>query len=120
MRNAANEVECSEINGTKRPWTAEEEAHLITAYKRIIATGWKAKPGFRPGYMKQLEKEMHALIPGTDILASDKRMVALRYKPFPLFHDWEEIFGRDSATGEFAVGCNEFAAKENPKTMQET
>ena len=38
----------------------------------------------------------------------DARAKGLRYKTFPFYKDWCEIFGKDRATGENAVDFNSF------------
>ncbi|CAA0841292.1 Unknown protein, partial [Striga hermonthica] len=39
-----------------------------------------------------------------DYIKAHPKVKSMRYKPWPLFPDWMEIFGKDRATGEGAVG----------------
>ncbi|CAA0835553.1 Unknown protein [Striga hermonthica] len=39
-----------------------------------------------------------------DYIKAHPKAKSMRYKPWPLFSDWVEIFGKDRATGEGAVG----------------
>ncbi|KAL8502645.1 hypothetical protein ACS0TY_021685 [Phlomoides rotata] len=52
---------------TYRVWTQLEEEALIKCLKEIIPQGWKVDNGFKVGYLRELEKEMTKIFPGTDI-----------------------------------------------------
>ncbi|KAG8377625.1 hypothetical protein BUALT_Bualt08G0052500 [Buddleja alternifolia] len=43
---------------TRRSWSQREEEVLISAFKDIIAQGWKADNGFKTGYLQELEHYM--------------------------------------------------------------
>lgn len=50
---------------TRRSWTKREEEVLIIALHDIVAGGWKADNGFRPGHSKMIYACLNArsLIP---------------------------------------------------------
>ncbi|KAL8542803.1 hypothetical protein ACS0TY_003619 [Phlomoides rotata] len=105
---------------TRRVWTQLKEEALIKCLKEIIPQGWKADNGFKVGYLRELEKEMIKIFPGTDIRPTTKTIDVeqeeaweaykrvdpnartMRNKPWPYYDDWCEIFGKDGATGEQA------------------
>ncbi|KAK6794491.1 hypothetical protein RDI58_007944 [Solanum bulbocastanum] len=72
---------------TRRTWTAAEERTLIDGLKELCVNGWRGDNGtFKPGYLKELECYL------------------CEHHPNNGLKDWEEIFGKDRATGEFAEG----------------
>ncbi|KAL0435753.1 UNVERIFIED_CONTAM: hypothetical protein Sradi_0283200 [Sesamum radiatum] len=77
--------------GPRRTWTMLEEEALINGLKALVTTGWKCDNGFRNGYLAQLEAHMKKIDPSAK---------GMRYKSWPFFPAWREVFGKDRATGE--------------------
>ncbi|KAL8471340.1 hypothetical protein ACS0TY_028849 [Phlomoides rotata] len=53
----------------RRSWSKFEEDALIHCITDIVNDGWKAKNGFKAGFQRELEKKMHKMLLGTDIVA---------------------------------------------------
>ncbi|KAL8555922.1 hypothetical protein ACS0TY_003657 [Phlomoides rotata] len=68
---------------TRRVWTQLKEEALIKCLKEIIPQGWKADNGFKVGYLRELEKEMIKIFPGTDI------------RPYPHIHSKLHVWKKD-------------------------
>ncbi|KAL8550434.1 hypothetical protein ACS0TY_009026 [Phlomoides rotata] len=134
-----------------------EEDCLIQCLNEIVNDGWKADNGFKAGFQRELEKGMHKLLPGTDIVANphinskihvwnkdygtlsdllsksgigwdsttntidvidealwdahkraDPQVKTMRFKSWPYYEHWLNIFGKDRATGEHAVDAMDF------------
>ncbi|KAK4724505.1 hypothetical protein R3W88_027284 [Solanum pinnatisectum] len=119
---------------TRRTWTPTEESTLINGLKELCVNGWRADNGtFRPGYLMELEHCLRERHPETSLsLLKSRSGLGFQYsdgtiiiddpkewdkflkdepgasnmntKKWPWFADWEEIFGKDRATGEHAEG----------------
>ncbi|KAL8519883.1 hypothetical protein ACS0TY_010717 [Phlomoides rotata] len=114
----------------RRSWSKFEEDALIHCLTDIVNDGWKAKNGFKAGFQRELEKKMHKMLSGTDIVVhphinskihvwkkeyvvdeevwdssrqADPHLKSVRFKSCPYYPQWLEIFGKDRATGESAV-----------------
>ncbi|KAG8363805.1 hypothetical protein BUALT_Bualt19G0060500 [Buddleja alternifolia] len=84
----------------------------------LLARGYKADNGFKSGYQMLLEQAMSRSGFGwndatnmitvesedawNNFVKTDSNARNMRYKTWPLYKDWVEIFGKDSATGEGA------------------
>ncbi|KAL8528863.1 hypothetical protein ACS0TY_006361 [Phlomoides rotata] len=84
---------------TRRVWTQLEEEALIKCLKEIIPQGWKADNGFNVGYLRELEKEMTKIFPGTDI------------RPYPHIHSKLHVWKKNyssivSALSKSGIGSN--------------
>ncbi|KAL8466355.1 hypothetical protein ACS0TY_035454 [Phlomoides rotata] len=139
---------------SRRSWTKLEEDALVLCLIEIVNNGWKSDNGFRAGFQRELEKEMRALIPGTNLLATphinskihqwkkdygslfdvlsksgvgwnctthtldvidegvweaqnkaDPHLKGMRFKSWSYYEQWQDIFGRDRATGEHAAAA---------------
>ncbi|KAL0421085.1 UNVERIFIED_CONTAM: hypothetical protein Slati_3131400 [Sesamum latifolium] len=82
---------------TRRTWSQREEEALVNALRTICATGWRCENGFRAGGMVTVDSQ--------DVWEKyckvDPTAQTMRYKSWPFFPAWREIFGRDRADG----GC---------------
>ncbi|PHT72122.1 hypothetical protein T459_22907 [Capsicum annuum] len=77
---------------TRRMWIPEEEQTLLDGLKELCANGWRGDNGtFRPGHLMELERYIHKHHPKSALKGIRARLI----------EDWEEIFGKDRATGEF-------------------
>ncbi|KAL8530104.1 hypothetical protein ACS0TY_007258 [Phlomoides rotata] len=65
----ADAEKCKATRG-RRTWSKMEEDALIQCLDEIVNDGWKADNGFRAGFQRDLEKGMHKLLSGIDILAT--------------------------------------------------
>ncbi|KAL8546945.1 hypothetical protein ACS0TY_006604 [Phlomoides rotata] len=83
---------------TRRIWTTHEEKVLINVLKELVKKGYKSDNGFRTGYLIKCE-EIYPLMRG------------MRYKEWPYFPDWIDIFGLDRATGSVAEDVVEMAKR---------
>ncbi|KAH0633005.1 hypothetical protein KY284_035791 [Solanum tuberosum] len=96
---------------SRRVWTPEEELTLVDGLKELCVNGWRGDNGtFRHGYLMELEHYMNARHPncGLESLPHvDPNAKSMNLKKCPLFADWEEIFSKDRATGEFAEEAQE-------------
>ncbi|KAK6773506.1 hypothetical protein RDI58_028744 [Solanum bulbocastanum] len=93
---------------TRRTWTPTEESTLINGLKELCVNGWRADNGtFRPGYLMELEHYLRERHPESGLKGEphdEPGASNMNTKKWPLFADWEEIFGKDKATGEYAEG----------------
>ncbi|KAL8481300.1 hypothetical protein ACS0TY_027717 [Phlomoides rotata] len=71
---------------TRRVWTQKEEEALIKCLKEIIPQGWKADNGFKVGYLRELEKGLNMVFPGTDL------------RPYPHIHSKLHVWKKDYST----------------------
>ncbi|KAL8465078.1 hypothetical protein ACS0TY_034538 [Phlomoides rotata] len=148
---APNQEKGKVVRG-RRSWSKFEKDALIHCLIDIVNDGWKAENGFKAGFQRELERHMHKLLPGTDIVANphinskihvwkkeygalsnllsksgigwnsttsmievddeevwdasrraDPHLKCVRFKSWPYYSQWMEIFGKDRATGENAV-----------------
>ncbi|KAK6784594.1 hypothetical protein RDI58_018049 [Solanum bulbocastanum] len=94
---------------TRRIWIPEEEQTLLDGLKELCANGWRGDNGtFRPGHLMELEVVWVQYSDGTiivddpkhwiDFIKIDPQAKKMNTKKWPLFADWEEIFGKDRAT----------------------
>ncbi|KAG8370065.1 hypothetical protein BUALT_Bualt14G0078900 [Buddleja alternifolia] len=95
---------------SRRTWVPKEEEVLMAGLKEIVQQGWKTDNGFKVGYLELLEQHMIRAFPNTDLRAMPHinsrihvNASLMRYKCWPLFKDWIEVFGKDRATGEHDV-----------------
>ena len=58
------------IDRTRRMWSDREEQVLLTSLMELVVHGWKSDNGFRSGYLKKLEDDLHREFPTTDLKAS--------------------------------------------------
>ncbi|KAL8527538.1 hypothetical protein ACS0TY_005403 [Phlomoides rotata] len=74
-----------------------------------VSDGWKADNGFKAGFQRELEKRMGKLLPWTDIaptphinskIHGDPHVKTMRFKSWPYYGQWTDIFGKDMATSE--------------------
>ncbi|KAL8531838.1 hypothetical protein ACS0TY_008441 [Phlomoides rotata] len=79
-------------------WSKIEEDALIQCLNDVVHEGWKVKNGFKAGFQRELEKGLRKILCGTDIV--DPYVKGLRYKMWPYYPHWIEIFWKDRATGE--------------------
>ncbi|KAL8534605.1 hypothetical protein ACS0TY_010572 [Phlomoides rotata] len=124
-------------NGGRRSWKPYEELILMGHLKELVASAnWKTENGFRPGYLQKLEEKIRISLPGTDLrvfpninskilmwkkhhgciqLALGKTgyptVSGMRYKPWPYYEDWMEVFGCDRAVGAPARDVADEAAE---------
>ncbi|KAL8481246.1 hypothetical protein ACS0TY_027681 [Phlomoides rotata] len=110
----------------RRSWTKFEKDALIECLIEIVHDGWKADNGFRTGFQREFEKEYSNL---SDLLSKsgigwnsttsmvevedesvwdasrkvDPHVKGIRYKTWPYYGQWLEIFGKDRAMGENVV-----------------
>ncbi|KAG6415340.1 hypothetical protein SASPL_122751 [Salvia splendens] len=73
---------------TRRSWSTREEEALMLALKDLVVNKWKSDNGFRGGYLAQIEE-----------IIKYNNARYMRFKSWPLFDEWKEIFGKDRATG---------------------
>ncbi|KAG8364017.1 hypothetical protein BUALT_Bualt19G0082500 [Buddleja alternifolia] len=112
----------------RRMWTRPEEDALVQVLKEILTSGWKADNGFCVGYLNVLQDKIMKVFPTTDLHAqphirwnsttkmietdSDEQWEAayktepttrsMRWKSWPYYDSWCEIFGKDQANGNGA------------------
>lgn len=55
---------------TRRSWSKREEEVMIMALHDIVAGGWKADNGFRPGHSKMIYNVLKREIPNTELKVS--------------------------------------------------
>ncbi|KAG6387555.1 hypothetical protein SASPL_152747 [Salvia splendens] len=114
---------------TRQSWSTREEEALMLALKNLVVNKWKSDNGFRggnPPYQLQapaMEKKNYSSLvnmlnrsgvgfnyKGDHKIDCDndqwEQIVRLynnarymRYKSWPMFDEWKEIFGKDRATG---------------------
>ncbi|KAL8534767.1 hypothetical protein ACS0TY_010700 [Phlomoides rotata] len=119
----------------RRSWSKMEEDALIQCLIKIVNNGWKADNGFKAGFQRELERGMRAKLPNTDIVANphinskihvwkkeygaaDPHVKSMRFKSWPYYGNWLDIFGKDRATGEHASDTMDFV-NELLKNAQE-
>ncbi|KAL8465818.1 hypothetical protein ACS0TY_035068 [Phlomoides rotata] len=95
-------VDIVKIVRCRRSWTRFEEDALIHCLRDVVNDGWKAENGFRTGFQRELERGMRARLP-------DLNLKVVRYKTWPYYSHWIEIFGKDRATSTSAVDPVEMA-----------
>ncbi|KAG8373896.1 hypothetical protein BUALT_Bualt11G0072900 [Buddleja alternifolia] len=71
----------------RKMWTRPKEDVLIQALKEILTSGWKADNGFQVGYLNVLQ----------DNEGTEPTVRAMRWKSWPYYDSWCEIFGKDRA-----------------------
>ncbi|KAL8518370.1 hypothetical protein ACS0TY_009667 [Phlomoides rotata] len=54
----------------RRSWSKVEDDTLIHCLINIVNDGWKADNGFKAGFLRELEKKMRKMLPGSDIVAN--------------------------------------------------
>ncbi|CAA0843333.1 Unknown protein [Striga hermonthica] len=105
----------SQPNGQRRVWNAAAENALLNGLRDLVTHGWKCDNGFRNCYTIILEQHMRQIFPGKMITVRDEdvwqgyitahpKAKSVRYKSWPYYPDWVEIFGKDRETREGAVG----------------
>ncbi|KAL8554160.1 hypothetical protein ACS0TY_002397 [Phlomoides rotata] len=110
-------------NNTHRIWTSRKEKVLINALKDLVNKGWKSDNGFRAGYLSKFHtttgvgfNTTTSQLECTDdewdsVVKRDPLMRGMRYKEWPYFPDWIDIFGLDRATGSVAEDVVEMAKR---------
>ncbi|KAL8509434.1 hypothetical protein ACS0TY_016587 [Phlomoides rotata] len=66
----APNVDMWKVVRARRSWSKAEEDALIHCLIDIVNNGWKAKNGFKAGFLRELEKNMRKMLPGTDIVVN--------------------------------------------------
>ncbi|KAL8505112.1 hypothetical protein ACS0TY_016353 [Phlomoides rotata] len=66
----APNVDKGEVVRARRSWSKAEEDALIHCLIDIVNDGWKTKNGFKVGFLRELEKNMRKMLPGTDIVVN--------------------------------------------------
>ncbi|KAL8496585.1 hypothetical protein ACS0TY_020322 [Phlomoides rotata] len=98
----------------RRSWTRVEEDALIQCLLGIMNDGWKADNGFKTG---KSGIGWNSTSNTLDIIdetvwdaqrKADSGVKSLRYKSFPYYDSWLDIFGKDRATGEHAADPIQF------------
>ncbi|KAG8372471.1 hypothetical protein BUALT_Bualt12G0069600 [Buddleja alternifolia] len=82
----------------RRMWTRTEKDLLIHALKEILTTSWKADNEFRVDYLNVLQDK---------IMKAEPTVRAMRYKSWPYYDSWCEIFGKDRTNGNKAEDFND-------------
>ncbi|KAG5625147.1 hypothetical protein H5410_010365 [Solanum commersonii] len=105
--NRKSKKSSNTTSSTRRTWIPEEEQTLLDGLKELCANGWRGDNGtFRPGHLMEL-RAIALLKTRSDLgfQYSDGTLIVDDPKHWIDFiKDWEEIFGKDRATGEFAEG----------------
>ncbi|KAH6770137.1 hypothetical protein C2S52_014940 [Perilla frutescens var. hirtella] len=109
------------VSKERRTWTRAEDDALIVILKKIVVDGMRQENTFRTGYLERIEKELQVRFSGTDLTSTNAiskltvhlGVKSLRFKSFPYFKDWIEIFGKDRATGKNAQGPKDLAKAAN-------
>ncbi|GFS36551.1 hypothetical protein Acr_00g0046650 [Actinidia rufa] len=98
----------------RRLRTSKEEEALLVVMLDCFGGKWKGHNGFKLGYFTVVEKELRKLLPGTTHRAkpnieskTHKGVSGMNGKAFPMFEDWQTLFGHDRATGEMAEDAPE-------------
>ncbi|KAF7811722.1 hypothetical protein G2W53_032698 [Senna tora] len=121
------------------PWTPEEDKALVESMLELRLGGtFNADNGLKPGSYKDLEKKMELKFPGCGIkksptsnpgfrwdlnccmvtaendvwdsyIKNHKKSAPYRTKPFQLFEQLTELFGKDRANGKEAQADSDFA-----------
>ncbi|KAG6407790.1 hypothetical protein SASPL_130788 [Salvia splendens] len=84
------------IDRTRRSWSPREEEVLLSNMKGLVVIGWKADNGFRGGYLSYYG-------------GADKEARNMRFKSWPMWDAWKEIFGKDRAVGTTAADLSEMS-----------
>ncbi|KAK4383178.1 hypothetical protein Sango_2802000 [Sesamum angolense] len=129
---------------SRRVWSTAEEEAFLECLREIVRTGWKSDNGFRKGYLGVLEQLLNKACPNSGLKAEphisskihttntidvkddvfdnftkiDSFAKTLRYKSFPYYAQWCEVFGKYRATGE--RGFDPILAPRNPSHTVET
>ncbi|KAL8484622.1 hypothetical protein ACS0TY_027064 [Phlomoides rotata] len=108
-------------NGEKAPrgrrsWTKVEEDALIECLIGIVQDGWKTDNGFKASNLTDLLSKSGIRWNSTTSMVevkdegmwdasrkADPHVKGMRFKTWPYYGQWLEIFGKDRATGEHAV-----------------
>ncbi|PIN01430.1 hypothetical protein CDL12_26062 [Handroanthus impetiginosus] len=100
------------VDSKRRIWTIKEEEALIVTLKDVVAAGWKCENGFHTGGFGWNESTNMIIIEDSiwdNYVKVDPNARTMRYKSFPLYLSWCEIFGKDRATSEHAEDCTDAA-----------
>ncbi|KAG6420754.1 hypothetical protein SASPL_117292 [Salvia splendens] len=77
---------------TRRSWSTREEEALMLALKDLVVNKWESDNEFRGGYLARIEE-----------IIKHNNARYMRFKSWPLFDEWKEIFGKDRATRSSGV-----------------
>ncbi|GER27008.1 ABC-2 type transporter family protein [Striga asiatica] len=98
MESSASEGPSSQAARQRRVWNEDEERALIVEKQLWFAFG-------NAWYIGSHGVTENMITVKNDVVWKDYLKVkGLRYKPWPFFLDWMEIFEKDHATGEGAQG----------------
>ncbi|XP_073153626.1 uncharacterized protein [Henckelia pumila] len=127
--NATATSKAKKSERSRRVWTQKEDEVLIQALKELVSGGWKSENDLRGnphinskihvwkrthGYLltmlsrsgigwNETEKRIEASDEAWEsFVKADSSVRTWRYKTWPYYPDWCEIFGNDRATGENA------------------
>ncbi|GFS38381.1 hypothetical protein Acr_00g0057140 [Actinidia rufa] len=75
----------------RRLWTSKEEEALLVAMLDCLGDKWKGHNGFKPRFFN----------------VTHKGVSGMNRKTFPMFEDWQTLFGHDKATGEITENAPE-------------
>ncbi|KAL1547695.1 hypothetical protein AAHA92_16018 [Salvia divinorum] len=99
------------VDRHRRVWSRREEEILMSTLKDLVALGWKSDNGFQSGYLGKVEEALQREFPSSDlklweqIIRVDNNAHFIRNRPWPLWEDWKEIFGKDRASGPVLKTC---------------
>ncbi|KAG8363521.1 hypothetical protein BUALT_Bualt19G0031100 [Buddleja alternifolia] len=96
MRGGASNVSTSK--SSRRRWTPKEEKVLANSLKELLSRsgfGWNESTN-----MITVDSEED----WNNFVKTDSNARNMRYKTWPLYKDWVEIFGKEVATGEGTEG----------------
>ncbi|KAL0361512.1 UNVERIFIED_CONTAM: hypothetical protein Sradi_3835700 [Sesamum radiatum] len=117
---------------TRRTWSVKEEEAFVNGLKSLVVSGWKCDNGFRNGLVSMMsksrfgwddEKNMITVEENSiwdDYVKVDPSAKTLRYKSFPFFPAWREIFDKDHAFGDGAKDGKAIADVVRTKETKET
>ncbi|KAL8498690.1 hypothetical protein ACS0TY_021867 [Phlomoides rotata] len=106
------DVERAKVSRGHRSWSKTVEDALILCLTNVVLEGWKLENGFKARFQRKLEKagirQLQCWRSGMkEFRESCKRahphVKGLRYKTWPYYPQWVEIFGKDRATCENAM-----------------
>ncbi|KAG8372448.1 hypothetical protein BUALT_Bualt12G0067300 [Buddleja alternifolia] len=106
----ARKVPAREHTGkSKRVWSMAEEKVLVSDMKDLVARGYKADNGFKTGSSFTLNSTSYTIEVESDeawdkFVKTDNNVRTMRYKSWPFYTHWRDIFGKDRATGENVEG----------------
>ncbi|KAL0395311.1 UNVERIFIED_CONTAM: hypothetical protein Slati_4497300 [Sesamum latifolium] len=106
--------------GSQRIWSTQENEALLECLRDIVRSGWKCDNGFQTCYLETYacitdmlarsgfgwNETTQMIVVSNEVLDSytkiDPFAKTLRFKSFPYYPTWSEIFRKDRATREHA------------------